>query len=146
VTGPGADIVTCPQCGKRNRVPAAATGMPRCGNCHKPVPWITHASDESFTDVVDRSRVPVLVDLWATWCAPCRVVSPALEQVASDLAGSVKLVKIDVDASPRTSARFAVQAVPTLLIMDRGEVKAQRAGAAPAASIRQWVTDTIGGQ
>jgi thioredoxin 2 len=139
------EIVACPHCGQRNRVPAVAAGTPRCGNCHNPLPWITHASDESFDDVVSQARVPVLVDLWATWCGPCRMVSPALEQVARDLAGSVKLVKVDVDASPRTSARFGVQAVPTLLIMDRGEVRARRAGAAPAASIRQWVTETIGG-
>ena len=118
--------------------------MPRCGNCHKPLPWITAADDESFAEVVDAARLPVLVDLWATWCAPCRVVSPALEQVARDLAGTVKLAKVDVDAAPKTAARFAVQAIPTLLVMSGGEVKARRAGAVPAPVIRQWVTDTIG--
>lgn len=139
-------IIACPHCGKRNRVPAAAAaGVPRCGNCHNPLPWITGADDNSFAEVVDAARLPVLVDLWATWCAPCRVVSPALEQVARDLAGSIKLAKVDVDASPKTSARFAVQAVPTLLVVSGGEVRARRAGAAPAATIRQWVTDTIAG-
>ncbi|HEY9482016.1 MAG TPA: thioredoxin [Micromonosporaceae bacterium] len=138
------NIIACPHCGKRNRVPAAAAGVPRCGNCHNPLPWITAADDESFADVVDAARLPVLVDLWATWCAPCRVVSPALEQVARDLAGTVKLVKVDVDAAPKTAARFAVQAIPTLLVMSGGDVKARRAGAVSAAVIRQWVTDTIG--
>jgi thioredoxin 2 len=139
-----ANIIACSHCGKRNRVPAAAASVPRCGNCRNPLPWITTADDESFAEVVDAARLPVLVDLWATWCAPCRVVSPALEQVAGDLAGSVKLAKVDVDASPKTAARFAVQAVPTLLVMNGGDVKARRAGAASAAVIRQWVTDTIG--
>ena len=119
------NIIACPHCGKRNRVPAAAAGVPRCGNCHNPLPWITAADDESFADVVDAARLPVLVDLWATWCAPCRVVSPALEQVARDLAGTVKLVKVDVDAAPKTAARFAVQAIPTLLVMSGGDVKAR---------------------
>jgi thioredoxin 2 len=143
VTAATSDIVTCPRCGRRNRVPAAANGVPRCGNCHQPLPWITSADDDSFAEVVDAARLPVLVDLWAVWCGPCRVVSPALEQVARDLAGSVKLAKVDVDASPKTSARFAVQAIPTLLVMQRGEVRARRAGAASASVIRQWVADTI---
>ncbi len=143
MTAATAEIVTCPRCGRRNRVPAAANGVPRCGNCHQPLPWITSADDDSFAEVVDAARLPVLVDLWAVWCGPCQVVSPALEQVARDLAGSVKLAKVDVDASPKTSARFAVQAIPTLLVMQRGEVRARRAGAASASVIRQWVADTI---
>jgi thioredoxin 2 len=143
MTATASNIIECPHCGKRNRVPAAAAGLPRCGNCHKPLPWITAADDESFAEVVDAARLPVLVDLWATWCAPCRAVSPALEQVARDLAGSVKLAKVDVDAAPKTAVRFAVQAIPTLLVMSGGDVKARRAGAVSAAIIRQWVTDTI---
>jgi len=139
-----ANIIACPHCGKRNRVPAAAAGVQRCGNCHNPLPWIATADDESFAEVVDAARLPVLVDLWATWCGPCRVVSPALEQVARHLAGSVKLAKVDVDASPKTAGRFAVQAIPTLLVVNGGDVKARRAGAASAAVIRQWVTDAIG--
>ena len=75
--------------------------------------------------------MPVLVDLWATWCGPCRMVSPALEQLASERAGEVKLVKVDVDEAPAMSQRFTVQAVPTLLVLDRGEVLARQAGAAP---------------
>jgi thioredoxin 2 len=139
----GSDVIACPHCGKRNRVPEAATGVPRCANCHQPLPWITDANDESFAEVVEAARLPVLVDMWAAWCGPCRVVSPALEQVARDLAGSIKLAKVDVDASPKTAARFGIQAIPTLLVMSNGQVKAQRAGAASATSIRQWVTDTI---
>lgn len=144
MTATTSDVVTCPNCGRRNRVPAAAAGVARCGNCHHSLPWITNANDDSFADVVDAARLPVLVDLWAAWCGPCRVVSPALEQVARDLAGQVKLAKVDVDASPKTAARFAVQAIPTLLVIKEGEVKARRAGAASAAAIRQWVSDTIG--
>ena len=71
------DIVKCPHCGKRNRVPAAAAGKPRCANCHQWLPWIAAAGDGDFAAVAEKSSVPVLVDLWATWCGPCRQVSPA---------------------------------------------------------------------
>ncbi|CAM3290480.1 thioredoxin [Mycobacterium intermedium] len=137
------DIVTCPHCGKRNRVPAAADGKPRCGSCHKPVPWIAAASDADFADVAEKSSVPVLVDLWATWCGPCRMVSPALEQLATERAGQLKLVKVDVDKAPAISQRFAVQAVPTLLLLAHGQVLGRQAGAAPVAVLRNWLDQTL---
>ena len=89
--------------------------------------------------------MPVLVDLWAPWCGPCRMVSPALEQLATELAGSLKLVKVNVDKAPQISQRFEVQAVPTLLIIQDGKVLARRAGAAPVAALRMWVDDTLPG-
>jgi thioredoxin 2 len=144
MTATASNLVEGPHCGKRNRVPAAANGVPRCGKYNKPLPRITVADDESFAEVVDAARLPDLIDLWATWCAPCGVVSPALEQVTRDLAGTVTIAKVDVDAAPKTAARFAVQAIPELLVMNGGDVKARRAGAMSAATIRQWVTDTIG--
>lgn len=136
-------VVTCKRCGRNNRVPAAATGAPRCGQCHAPLPWIVEAGDQSFTDVVDTATIHVLVDLWAPWCAPCRAVSPALEQLASDLAGRVKLVKVNVDEAPALAQRFAVQAVPTLLVMNRGQVVACQAGAAPADVLRKWLAQAM---
>ena len=140
----GTTVVECPTCGRKNRVPAAADGVPRCGKCHRPLPWLADAGDDDFADVVERSRLPVLVDMWATWCAPCRMVSPALEQVARDLAGRLKLVKVDVDRAPKVSERFTVQAVPTLMIVQDGDVKSRRAGAAPAPVLRQWVDEVVG--
>lgn len=135
--------IRCPNCQKNNRVPAAAQGVPKCGNCHQPLPWIADADDASFAEVAQQATVPVLVDLWATWCGPCRTVSPALEKVATDLAGRIKLVKVDVDASPTLSRRFEVQAVPTLMVLDRGEVIARQAGAAHAPGLRRWVDQAL---
>jgi thioredoxin 2 len=137
------NVVECAKCGRRNRVPATGDGEPRCGNCHAPLPWIVDADDETFAEVVDRSRLPVVVDLWATWCGPCRMVSPALEQVARDLAGRIKLVKVDVDKARQVSERFRVQAVPTLLVMRGGEVVSTQLGAVPAARLRTWVEEAL---
>ncbi|REK82029.1 thioredoxin [Rhodococcus erythropolis] len=139
----GSDKVKCPHCGKTNNIPAAGEGKPRCGNCHEPLPWIAAAGDGDFAEVAEKSSVPVLVDLWATWCGPCRMVSPALEQLAREHAGQIKLVKVDVDAAPRTAERFTVRAVPTLLVMDRGEVLARQSGAAPVPQLRTWLDQAL---
>ncbi|MFI0217622.1 thioredoxin [Streptomyces lydicus] len=138
--------VVCESCGRKNRVPAAGDGRPKCGNCGSPLPWIVEAGDDDFAEVAEQAAPVVLVDLWATWCGPCRRVSPALEQVARELAGKIKLVKVDVDQAPRLSQRFQVQAVPTLLLLDRGEAIARQAGAAPANVLRQWVEETVAGR
>src|SRR5918997_989778 len=92
-----ATVVVCPNCGTKNRVPAAASGVPRCGKCGTDLPWIADADDTSYDDVAVSSALPVIVDLWAEWCGPCRMVSPALENLARAFAGTVKLVKVDVD-------------------------------------------------
>jgi thioredoxin 2 len=139
-TGQGPpSVIACPQCGRKNRVPPAASGIPRCGSCHQPLPWIVDATDATFAAVADQASIPVLVDLWAPWCGPCRTVSPALERLAAEDAGRVKLVKVDVDSSPRTAGRFAVQGIPTLLLLDRGEVVTRQTGAAPHEVLRRWL-------
>jgi thioredoxin 2 len=139
VASPAAPVVTCANCGKKNRVPAAAAGVPRCGNCRSPLPWIADATDDSFHEVVEESKLPVIVDLWAPWCGPCRMVSPALENLARQYAGRVKLVKVDVDESPSVAQRFSVQGVPTLLLMNRETVLARQVGAAPEQALRAWL-------
>ncbi|HEX8859779.1 MAG TPA: thioredoxin domain-containing protein, partial [Actinomycetes bacterium] len=83
-------IISCPNCGKRNRVPAAAGGVPRCAVCHTPLPWLTTASDGDYEEVVTRSTLPVLLDLWAPWCGPCRIVEPGVQQISERLAGRLK--------------------------------------------------------
>ena len=136
-------LIRCGHCGQTNRVPATAAGTPRCGKCHQPLPWIVDADDATFHEIADVAKIPVIVDLWAPWCGPCRMVSPALEQLARDLAGQVKLVKVNVDVSPLTSQRFEAQAIPTLLVLRGGRVAARQTGAAPLPALRAWVDKAL---
>jgi thioredoxin 2 len=138
-----ADLIRCQNCGRTNRVPAAAKGTPRCGHCHQPLPWIAAAGDETFAEVAEAAAIPVVVDMWAPWCGPCRAVSPALEQLARDLAGRVKLVKVNVDEAPKLQQRFTVQAIPTLMLLRQGKVIARQAGAMPLPMLRRWVEDGL---
>ena len=137
------ELTRCQHCGQANRVPAAAAGTPHCGTCHQPLPWITDADDTTFAAIADAAKIPVIVDLWAPWCGPYRMVTPALEQLARDLAGQVKLVKVNVDTSPQVSQRFGAQAIPTLLVLRGGRVAARQTGAAPLAALRAWVDKTL---
>jgi len=135
--------VVCEHCGHTNRLPVAAAGKPKCGNCHEPLPWVVDAGDDDFGEVAEKATMPVLVDLWATWCGPCRMVSPVLAQLARERAGKVKLVKVDIDKAPRLSQRFGVQAVPTLMVLRDGEVIARQSGAAPANVLRDWLDQAL---
>jgi thioredoxin 2 len=137
------EIVVCRECGKRNRVPAAGRGTPRCGRCKSPLAWIATADDATFADVVEKATTPVLVDLWAPWCGPCRAVSPALETLARELAGGLKLVKVNVDDAPGTARRFGAQSIPTMLVLDRGETRARQVGAASEDALRRWLETAL---
>jgi thioredoxin 2 len=137
------NIVRCEHCGRKNRVPKAASGVPRCGNCHSPLPWIVDAGDDDFVEVADAAAIPVLVDLWAPWCGPCRMVSPALERLASEFAGKLKLVKVDVDEAPGLARRFSAQSIPTLLVLKDGQVVARQIGAAPEPALRTWLDQAL---
>jgi thioredoxin 2 len=146
MTGSGpapAAIITCPDCGHRNRVAAAAAGAPRCGNCRHPLPWVADADDATFPAVAEAASLPVLVDFWAPWCGPCRVVSPALDDLATELRGQVKLVKVNVDDTPVLQHRFGIQSIPTLMVFRHGQVVARQAGAAPPAALRAWLEQAL---
>ena len=138
-----ADIVPCPNCGKRNRVPAAATGVPRCKVCHTALPWLTAAGDGDFEEVASRSTLPVLVDLWAPWCGPCRIVEPGVERAAGSLAGRLKVVKVNVDEAPRTAERLGVQGIPTLVLLRDGREVARQVGAVPPPALLRWAEEAI---
>jgi len=123
-------VLTCANCGKRNRIRPSERGSPHCGSCGKPLPWVVDATDGTF-DVEARSSAPVLVDLWAPWCGPCRYVSPILEELATENAGRLKVVKVNVDENPALSARFDARSIPTLVVLRDGRVVDRVVGALP---------------
>jgi thioredoxin 2 len=104
---------------------------------------VVDTSDADFPTVADESTIPVLVDVWAPWCGPCRMVSPALEQLATELAGTLKLVKVNADEAPEVSRRFDVQAIPTLVLLHHGTVVDKQVGAAPAPALRSWLNEHL---
>jgi thioredoxin 2 len=133
-------LVRCPTCDTRNRVPTAADGRPRCGSCREPLPWAVDATDDTFAHVVESSAIPVLVDLWAPWCGPCQMVSPAVERMALKYRGRLKVAKVNVDTSPGVAARFEARSIPTLLLVKKGRVADRLVGAVPEPQLDAWVS------
>jgi thioredoxin 2 len=131
--------IRCPSCGKLNRVGPVPRGTPRCGSCKAPLPWVVDAGDAEFEQEASAS-VPVLVDLWAPWCGPCRMVSPALERLAQKYAGRLKLVKVNVDEAPATARRFDSRSIPTLALLRDGRELDRTVGAAPEAHLDAWLS------
>lgn len=137
-----ADVIACRSCGTKNRVPVSATGVPRCASCKAPLPWLVDADTASFAAAAATS-LPVLVDLWAPWCGPCRTIAPGVRRAAEELAGRLKVVKVNVDVAPDVSARFEVQGIPTLLVLRSSRVVARQVGALPADRLVAWVRGVI---
>jgi thioredoxin 2 len=129
------EVVPCPSCGTRNRVPVAASGSPRCARCHAPLPWLVNAGDAEFDEAVSTTRL-VLVDLWAPWCGPCRMVAPVLEKLAGELAGTLKVVKVNVDESPLIAQRYQATSIPMLLFLRKGQLVDTVVGAQPEHVLR----------
>lgn len=133
----------CPNCSARNRVPVVASGRPRCAKCSTELPWLVDAAASQFAAIIRDSTVPVLVDLWAPWCGPCRTIAPALEQLAVERAGSMRVVKVNVDEEPAVSAQLGVQGIPTMVLYQGGNEIGRQVGALPANRILDWVDSTI---
>ena len=136
-------ILGCPNCRQKNRVKVAAAGVPHCAKCGSPLPWLVDISAADFESGVAGSPVPVLADFWAPWCGPCRMVAPAVERIASDLAGKLKVVKINTDEQPELQARFGVRSIPTLVLFENGKEKDRIIGARPAPALRDWLDGTL---
>ena len=127
-------VVVCPSCGKKNRVPTSATGKPQCASCKAALPWIVDASDASLTGALETKQL-VLIDLWAPWCGPCKMVAPILEQLASRYAGRIKVVKVNVDDNPHTAQTYDARSIPTLVFVRNGSVVERMIGAQPAPAL-----------
>jgi thioredoxin 2 len=134
-------LLRCASCGATNRTSpqkVAEGKAPRCGRCQAPL-GVRAApiavTDASFASEVEASPIPVLVDAWAPWCGPCRQIAPAIEQLAQELAGRVRVAKLNVDENPRTAARFQVHSIPTLLVIAGGREVDRIVGLHPKAEI-----------
>lgn len=140
-----ASVVTCLSCGGANRVrrDRVLEGLaPVCGHCRKGLPVdaapVT-VTDETFAAEVLGHPRPVLVDLWAAWCAPCRMIAPALEEIAGEMMGKVRIAKLNVDENPMTHAGLRVSGIPTLVMFKGGKEVDRVVGALPPPQLRAWV-------
>ena len=100
-------------------------------------------SDSTFDSEVLKATSPVVVDFWAEWCGPCRMIAPALEEIAGSLDGKVKIVKLNVDENPQTAAKYGIQSIPTLMIFKNGQMASRQIGAAPKQKLEQWITTAV---
>ena len=100
-------------------------------------------TDETFDAEVKNSDIPVVVDVWAEWCGPCKQIGPALEELSAEFAGRVKIAKVDVDSNPNAAAAMGVRGIPALFLFKDGQVVANRAGAAPKAALQSWIESAI---
>jgi len=153
MSDPDSVIVRCSHCGTKNRIPAARINEgPSCGKCHVPLDMSglfsgkpVQVTDRNFEVEVAASPLPVLLDCWAPWCGPCRMVAPVIEELAREWKGRVKIGKLNVDENPETAGRFQTRSIPTLLVFDRGELKDVMVGALPKAQIVQRMAPYLRG-
>jgi thioredoxin 2 len=131
-------VVTCRNCGRKNRLRPAEDGVPRCAVCRHLLPWLVDASADDFEQEL-RASVPVLVDFWAPWCGPCKWVSPAVAAQADAWAGKLKVVKLDIDGAPEIASRHEVQSIPTLMLTGGGKEVDRLIGAVPEPQIKSWL-------
>lgn len=133
----------CSECGATNRVPAKhLTDTGRCGSCKAALPPLSspvEANTEVFREIVQNARVPVLVDFWAAWCGPCRMVAPEIEALAKEMAGRLIVLKVDTEREQQIASEFRVQSIPHFIVFRNGQAVLQRSGAAPRSELRRWV-------
>lgn len=135
-------VTACPSCGTKNRVPSAAAGRPQCASCRAVLPWVADASDAELAAALDTNQL-VLVDLWAPWCAPCRMVAPVLERLAVRYAGQVKVVKVNVDDNPVAARRFDASSIPTLVLLRDGAPVGRVVGAQPEPVLARQIDQLL---
>ncbi|MEP6568828.1 MAG: thioredoxin [Acidobacteriota bacterium] len=151
-------VIACNKCGTKNRVDEtrAAEQVAKCGKCAAPLDLSNYGTvapetkplivtDASFQrDVADASNLPVLLDAWAPWCGPCRIVGPIMEQLAAESNGRYRIAKLNVDENPNTARQFQIQSIPTLLIFKNGKLVDRLVGAQPKPAIFSRLMSHVG--
>ena len=130
------NTVVCPECGTRNRLRPHPTRTPRCARCKHRLPWVASAGEDTFEEEA-RAPVPVIVDLWAPWCGPCRMVHPILDRMAERHAGRLKVVRVNVDEAPNLAARYRATSIPTLVVLVDGVEVSRVVGALPEPQLEE---------
>ncbi len=140
-------LITCPACGTRNRLPPAQPGRKAvCGKCKAPLPATSgpvDITDATFSSEIENSATPVLLDLWADWCGPCHMLAPTVDQLATEMAGLVKVGKLNIDENPGTANRFGVRSIPTLLVLKGGKEVDRLVGVQPKQEIRRRLENVL---
>jgi thioredoxin 2 len=141
-----AQIVVCPHCQSANRIPTARLGdNPRCGKCKQPLftGRPIALTDQTFDRHLSRSEVPLVVDFWAPWCGPCKMMAPFFEQAASELEPHVRLVKVNTDENPMLAQRYQINSIPTTAVFKGGREAARQPGAMNLPQLLQWIRSKV---
>jgi thioredoxin 2 len=140
--------IVCPHCHATNRVPTDKPAQAaKCGQCHKTL-FDGHpaaVTAKGFDAHIQKNDIPVLVDFWADWCGPCKMMAPVFERVAAEMEPAIRFLKLDTEAAPDVAARYNIRSIPMLILFRKGVIVAQQAGAMDANTLRAWLRQNTAG-
>lgn len=140
--------IVCPHCDSVNRIPADKDARQgKCGRCHKSLftGGAIAVSAKSFDVHIHHNDIPVVVDFWAAWCGPCKMMAPIYEQVAAEMEPELRFLKVDSEREPQLTERYNIRSIPTLMVFRKGSILGQRAGAVDGGTLRTWLRQYAGG-